>query len=167
MKDLNSLGLLLVENFLTDNEEAEIVSKIPETKILKNSGRNSIRRYGSNIPYKNQMESVDIPDYLDFIAEKIVKSGLLFVKPNSISINEYIKGNFIPHHIDSQQNGPIITIVSLLSDAIMEFAYKNNTEKIIIPRLSLIQLKDEIRHKWTHSILPVQNKRYSIVFRNS
>jgi hypothetical protein len=49
----------------------------------------------------------------------------------------------------------------------MEFAYKNNTEKIIIPRLSLIQLKDEIRHKWTHSILPVQNKRYSIVFRNS
>jgi hypothetical protein len=82
MKDLNSLGLLLVENFLTDNEEAEIVSKIPETKILKNSGRNSIRRYGSNIPYKNQMESVDIPDYLDFIAEKL--SSLAYYLLNQI-----------------------------------------------------------------------------------
>jgi alkylated DNA repair dioxygenase AlkB len=166
MIDLYSLGLVLVENFLTEKEELEIVSNIPESKIIKNSGRNSIRRYGSNIPYKNQMQSDIIPDYLDNISDKIVKYGLLSIKPNSISINEYLKGNSITAHIDSIQSGSVITILSLLSDATMVFEYKDNIEQVVIPRLSLLQLKNDIRYKWTHAVLPVKNKRYSIVFRN-
>lgn len=165
---LTGLGLILIPDFLTESEEKEIVSQIPESQYKKRtSERNSIRRFGSNIPYKNQIESNIIPDYLDKIAQKLVDNKLLLVKPNSVSINEYLPGNAIAPHIDSIESGPIITILSLLSDATMVLNHPTKEEQqILVPRLSILQLKNEIRYSWTHSILPVQNKRYSIVFRN-
>ena len=166
MNLLNSLGLVVVPDFLNKSEEDNIISNIPVTKIIKGSTRNSIRRYGSNTPYKNQMISDAIPEYLDNIALKIVNSGFLINKPSSISINEYLPGNSIAPHIDSLESGPEITIVSLLSDAIMVLALNNESHSVIVPARSLLQLKHEIRYKWTHSIMPVEKKRYSIVFRN-
>ena len=69
MSYLNSLGLILIPDFLTENDETYIVSKIPKSKTQKHSTqRNSIKRFGSNIPYKNQIESNTIPDFLDQIA---------------------------------------------------------------------------------------------------
>lgn len=167
MSYLHSLGLILIPDFLTEDDEANIVSNIPESKIHKRSSqRNSIKRFGSNVPYKNQIESNTIPDFLDQIAQKIVDAGLLTIKPNSVSINEYLTGNAIEPHIDSIESGPIITIVSLLSDATMVLANGKEKHEIIVPKQSILQLKDDIRYKWTHAILPVKNKRYSIVFRN-
>lgn len=166
MNVLYNLGLVLVPDFLTESEEQSIVSNIPPTRISKTSVRNSIRRYGSKIPYKNQIESETIPFYLDNLSQKIVDHGLLYSKPNSVSINEYLNGNAISPHIDSLDSGPIITIISLLSEATMVFEYCDQKNSIIIPPRSLLQLKDDIRYKWQHSILPVKNKRYSIVFRN-
>lgn len=166
MIDLYSRGLVLIPDFLSEEDQLSILSNIvPEVPIHKNT-RNSIKRYGSDIPYKNQLESHIIPEYLNDISDKIVSAGLLDTKPNSISINEYLVGNAIAPHIDSIESGPVITIVSLISDAIMEFTYNNNILQVNIPAKSLIQLKDEVRYKWRHSILPVKSKRYSIVFRN-
>lgn len=159
-------GLVLVENFLTNSEELEIVSKIPETPSINKHTRNSVRRYGSKTPYKNQIESEIIPEYLDKISLKIVSQGYLTDKPNSVSINEYLTGNSIAPHIDSLESGEIITIVSLLCNATMIFTFDSIEHKLDIPSRSLIQLKDELRYKWKHSILPVKSKRYSIVFRN-
>ena len=166
MNLLSSQGLVLVPAFLSKTEEDKIISNIPPTKATKGSSRNSIRRYGSNIPYKNQMISDTIPEYLDAVALKIVNDGFLTDKPNSISINEYLPGNFIPPHIDSLESGPIITIISLMSDAMMVLAFQEKSHTIVIPARSLLQLRDEMRYKWTHSILPVKDKRYSVVFRN-
>ena len=166
MNLLSSQGLVLVPDFLSKPEEDIIISNIPPTKTMKGSSRNSIRRYGSNIPYKNQMISDTIPEYLDSVSLKIVSNGFLTDRPNSISINEYLPGNSIPPHIDSIESGPLITIISLMSDAMMVLAFQEKSHTILVPARSLLQLKDEIRYKWTHSILPVRDKRYSIVFRN-
>ena len=48
----------------------------------------------------------------------------------------------------------------------MVFSRNKEQHKIIIPSRSIIQLKNEIRFEWKHSIEPVKLKRYSIVFRN-
>jgi hypothetical protein len=48
----------------------------------------------------------------------------------------------------------------------MVLANGKEKHEIIVPKQSILQLKDDIRYKWTHAILPVKNKRYSIVFRN-
>lgn len=166
MIDLYSNGLLLIENFISKSEEKDIVSNIPPTIDLNKNTRNSIRRYGSNVPYKNQIESSDIPQYLGKLCVKIFEKGLLQIVPNSVSINEYLVGNSIAPHIDSPESGEVITIISLLSDANMVFSKNDIEQKIIIPARSLIQLRDEVRYNWKHSILPVKSKRYSIVFRN-
>lgn len=166
IEDLYTKGLVLVNNFLDEQEELRVLSNIPETPIINKQTRNSIRRYGSKIPYKNQIESDTIPDYLDKLCDKIFDAGYLTTKPNSVSINEYLSGNSISPHIDSLESGKIITILSLLSEATMVFSMNNIKHSVnILPR-SLIQLKDEIRYKWKHAILPVKHKRYSIVFRN-
>lgn len=166
MNILYNKGLVLCPDFLTVSEELDIESHIPKSPKLNQHTRNSIKRYGSDIPYKNQIESTTIPEYLDNLSNKIVEYGFLSLKPNSISINEYLTGNAIAPHIDSLESGPIITIVSLLSDAMMEFSIADIKHTILVPARSLIQLKDEIRFKWKHAILPVKFKRYSIVFRN-
>lgn len=164
---LYAKGLILIDNFISEKEELDIISNIPPTNRTQSKNtRNSIRRYGSNIPYKNQMESEIIPDYLDKLSDKIVDQSLLDNKPNSISINEYLAGNAIAPHIDSMESGSIVTIISLLSEAIMSFSANDQEFLVTIPSRSLIQLTNEIRYKWKHGILPVKSKRYSIVFRN-
>lgn len=164
--DLFDKGLVVVHQFLTEQEENEVLQNIFPTPFINKHTRNSIKRYGSKEPYKNQIESTIIPDYLEYLCTKIVDRGFLDIKPNSVSINEYLTGNSIAAHIDSLESGKVISIISLLSDAEMVFSFGNIQSIVQIPRRSLIQLKDEIRYKWKHSILPVKSKRYSIVFRN-
>jgi alkylated DNA repair dioxygenase AlkB len=166
IKNFEAIGLNLYANFISLKEEKEILSNIePSTKINKGSDRNSIRRYGSNVPYKNQMESKGIPDFLETLCYKLVNEGYLPEKPDSVSINEYCIGNRIAAHIDSLASGEIISVLSLLSDATMVFSNDFQDFTLNIPRLSLVQMRNEIRYKWKHAILPVSNKRYSIVFR--
>jgi alkylated DNA repair dioxygenase AlkB len=168
MINTENIGLNLIEEFISEKEEKFIISNIGEPKKNINRSkllRNSIKRYGSSLPYENDMVSAIIPKYLDDISQKIVDKGYLDIKPNSVSINEYLKGNAIAPHIDSLTSGEIISVLSLLSDATMVF-HKNEDEfSIKLPRRSLVQIRDEIRYNWKHSVLPVSDTRYSIVFR--
>lgn len=167
-KNFEKLGLFIYYDFLSLDEESNILSHIEPTivKNRKGSDRNSVRRYGSNAPYKNQMVSEAIPLYLDLVCDRLVAQNLLEQKPDSVSINEYCVGNGIAPHIDSINSGKTITILSLMSDATMVFSNEFQQFNMKIPRLSITQMKDDIRYKWKHSILPVKQKRYSIVFRN-
>lgn len=165
--DTERLGLKLVLDFISIEEESEILSNIdPPKKTTKSKlMRNSVKRYGSSLPYDNDIVSNKIPKYLDNISTKILKSGYLPIRPDSISINEYLKGNSIAPHIDSKSSGDIITVLSLLSDTKMVFDRDGESFSIVLPRRSLVQLRDEIRYEWRHSVPPVSNNRYSIVFR--
>ncbi len=165
-EELQSLGLNLVLDFITSDEEVELVGKIKKSALKRTKSRNSIQRYGSSAPYKSNMVSATIPDYLDALSEKIFNNGLLQVKPNSVTINEYFAGQCITPHVDSKESGPIITILSLLSEAKMIFILNKIQHSIILPPRSVVQMKGELRTKWQHSIEPVTSTRYSIVFRN-
>jgi len=163
------LGLVVIPDFISEEEEAEILKNIaPSEKVKKGSGRNSIKRFGSNVPYKGNIVSTQVPDFLSKIAEKIHTQGFLNIIPDSVTINEYLKGQSISAHIDSAGSGPIITILGLASAATMKFELRNqNSFQIEFPPRCLVQLKGEIRTTWKHSILPVKDTRYSIVFRCS
>ena len=170
MDQLNNeqLGLKIIENFITEEEEQLILSQIDKSPSKKNQkSRNAIKRYGSSAPYKGNIVSKNIPEFLEFLSDKIVESGHLEVKPDSVSINEYMVGQQIDYHIDSKDSGPIISILSLLSPATMMFKYKREEKSIIIQPRTLIQMSGDIRDKWQHAIAPVENTGYSIVFRCS
>lgn len=166
-EELAKLGLYLTLDFITLEEEQELLSHIEPTNIKKTKSRNSILRYGSNLPYKSNVVSKTIPVYFDVLLKKLVVGEFVAKRPESVTVNEYKAGQEITAHIDSQLSGDVITILSLLSDATMVFAYQKEKKFVTLPARSLIQMKREIRYDWTHAILPVESLRYSLVFRCS
>lgn len=156
---IHTLGFSLTPNFITIEEEQELLSHMPKNPYKETRGRNTIERYGSQEPYKNGIISDTIPDHFTRLFDR-----LPFI-PDSVTINEYHIGQSIVPHIDA--GGEIITILSLASDARMILQLGQERYIVEIPSRSLSQMQGEIRRKWYHSIEPVKAVRYSIVFRQS
>lgn len=162
-------GLLFIPDFISPEEEAQVICHLGEPIISPKrdqTTRNNILRYGSKTPYAMGNVSVEIPSYLQFLSDKIV-SAQLSPMPHSVSVNEYLSGQKIDPHIDSERAGPIISIISLLSSAIMRFTKEDQVFDLELPPRSYVRMQDEVRYKWKHEILPVVDRRYSIVFRCS
>jgi alkylated DNA repair dioxygenase AlkB len=129
--------------------------------------RNAIVRFGSQKPFKDVLDG-KIPAHLDWLCAKLVAGNYTPVKPDSITINEYYPGQAIIPHIDPPACGPVITVLSLRSDATMVFTKKGEENLTIeLPARSLVQMRNVIRYDWQHEITPVKELRYSMVFRCS
>ena len=157
----------LILDVISKEEEQELLSKLnkEDTDIVSNKyDRSGLIRYGDSAD-SSYVKSEVIPDYLIDLSNKLVEQKILDELPASITINVYDKGSSIGPHIDRIEYGPVVTILSILSDA--ELVLLNNSKKINIslPPRSVIQLKGQYRNIWKHSILPVKEKRISIVFR--
>lgn len=166
LEELSSLGLSIIPDFITAEEELELLNFIgPANAKGKTSGRNTIKRYGSALPYSSNMVSSAVPEQLDKYCQKLVDAKLLDIKPDSVTVNEYLQGQVITPHIDSKSSGAVITVLSLKSEATMVLTKgKCKQSVVLLPRM-LLQMKDDIRNKWMHSVDPVKDIRYSIVFR--
>ncbi len=159
--------LVVIKDFISLDEENNILNNYKSTESTGKEKRNNIERYGSNLPYKGKMISYTIPDCYQDLCDKLIEKKVLRELPNSVTINEYHPGQIIKYHIDSKTSGQIITVISLLGSATMGF--KNKTEEFFInfPPRALVQISGDLRWNWKHCILPVEEKRYSLVFRNS
>lgn len=169
-QELSNLGFSIISDFISKEEEDFILNKINKSNGVSSRlfcGRNSVIRYGSDNCYKTNIVSSEIPDYFDFLIKRLVSSKLLDTEPNSLGINEYLKGQGINPHIDNEKCGEIISVLSLLSDAVMIFKNKKEEYQVSLPARCLVQMRGKIRYDWTHEILPVENTRYSIVFRKN
>ena len=164
---LESLGLSIYLNFINAEEEQELIKNIPSASknIKKTKARNNIFRYGSELPYKSNIISQEIPNCFCFLLDRLQEKQLVSSRPDSISINEYLEDQCIAKHIDSKSSGPVISVLSLLSDAKMIFTLKKEKLEVCLPARSLVQMRDKIRNEWFHEIEPVKHKRYSVVFR--
>lgn len=165
--DYLKLGLVITPDFITLEEEKAIMSNFDKRKFKGGKSRNTIKRYGSDAPYKSNMESKTVPPYLNVLSDRLVEKGLLNVKPDSVTVNEYLVGQGIAAHIDSVASGKVITVLSLLGSAQMVFQKGKESFSIDFPPRYVVQLTGEIRDKWQHSVPLVSEPRYSIVFRCS
>lgn len=154
----------LIDNFITEQEEQEILGLIKMTSVKRGEGRNTITRYGSILPYKAGVTPI-IPTFLEKYAQRIHSQHLTTDVPDSIAINEYLPTQSIDWHIDSRTSGPIIVVLSLMSEAVMGLRYDKARRDIILPPRSLLLLSGEERTIWEHCIYPVKKRRYSIIFR--
>jgi alkylated DNA repair dioxygenase AlkB len=172
LAELAPLGFHFVADFVTAAEEAELLSKLimrTVRGVQSHAGRNCVQRYGSSAPYNNHMVSDVIPPHFAALCQRLVDQQLVAHRPDSVTVNEYLRGQVIKAHVDALGGGPVITILSLGTPATMRFRRKNVDkfyDVVLTPR-SLIQMRDDLRYKWTHEILPVANARYSAVFRCS
>lgn len=167
-EELAKLGFSIIYDFITPDQETELIKNFKVSSFKKNTkSRNSIQRFGSNVPYKGSLVSKTIPEYFNFLLDKLIDQSLVAVKPESVTINEYLAGQGITPHIDSKGSGEVITVLSLLSSAEMVLSNKKLQHTVELPPRCLCQMRDEIRHIWQHSVKPVASTRYSIVFRCS
>lgn len=155
--------IIITPGYVSEDFEKEVLDLIEDNKtnpITNAINRNRVLRYGSKTPYPDRVISKDIPNIFDTFRNNIVF--------DSVTINEYYPGQAINWHIDDIRAGPDIFIISLLSDAHLEFRKSKTSEvfKFFVPRFSLTVFSDEIRYKYQH-YLKADEKRISIVFRNS
>ncbi len=120
--------------------------------------RNQVIRYGVNKPYDNNIVSPKIPALFNQFRNDI--------DFDSVTINEYLPDQIINWHVDLGKND--ICIISLLSDAEMQFRNPESGEEINVqmPRYSFFRMTGEMRSEWQHS-LKSSERRISVVFRKS
>jgi alkylated DNA repair dioxygenase AlkB len=151
-------------NVISIEEELALLESLAKAeKDSKVSNDRNLIRYGNSI-YSN--EKLDpIPDYLLDLCYKLIDQKILDALPEDITVNTYYPGNKMVPHIDKIDAGPVITVLSLLSDAKLILTYGAKREIILLPSRSIIQLKGIYRTHWKHSIEKLKHKRISIVFR--
>ena len=164
--ELSSFGLMLVENFITEEEEIRLLAALPKSKQSpQKKTRNNIWRYGKKRVYTDGHIEGPPPSLLVTLAQRLVEELDFPEAPECFTVNEYHKGQVIKPHTDQLACGPVITVLSLGSAATMRLAggYKEHTVELL-PR-SLVLMTGEVRTHWLHSIEPVADTRYSVVFR--
>jgi len=168
--DWQKRGLTLQLDFISSEEEQQLLDGIagtyrPSIGITSAKYRNSIHRFGAGDIYKDNIISSMIPAYFSPVISKLISNKLISGQPDAVTVNEYLAGQQIHPHIDAVEAGPVITVLSLLSPAVMLFTRGVAGFEVGLPPRSLVQMRDEIRNDWYHAILPVEATRYSIVFR--
>ena len=151
-------------DILSIEEESELLDKLLSEHGTRSTDR-TILRYGNSVYGHEKLDP--IPEYLLKLSNKLIDKKILDSIPEDITVNTYYPGDKIIPHIDKIDAGPVITILSLLSEAKLILTYGSKKENILLPSRSIIQLKGVYRTHWKHSIEKLKQKRISIVFRQT
>lgn len=151
------------DNYISHQEAADVLKFVQELFPVSAKDR-SVRRFGLTNSYASDKVSAEIPPVLQYLIDKLVSDE--YVRNiRHVTVNRYEPGQTIPFHIDSKEAGDMITIISLNSDCVMLFKEGNRTTQEYVPANSLVQFDGAERWEKKHSIEPVKDLRYSIVFR--
>ncbi|XP_011178335.1 alpha-ketoglutarate-dependent dioxygenase alkB homolog 6 [Zeugodacus cucurbitae] len=114
---------IYIPNFITSEEEKQILSQIsrtPKPKWTQLLNRRLIN-YGG-VPHPNGMIAEEIPDWLQVYMEKINNLNILRSrKANHVLVNEYLPGQGIMPHTDGPLFHPIISTISCGSYTVLNF----------------------------------------------
>ena len=177
-KEVDSIeidGLILIENFITPTEEQQLLScidsEIWDTRLCRRT-----QHYGYIYDYtsgKANTKAAPIPEWCNFIIDRLCSQNVLSERPNQIIINEYLPGQGIGPHIDdpnSFKDG--IVSLTLGSACMMDFSCTEDTKSVYLQRRSIVSLHRDARYKWKHGITPRKSdngikrlRRVSITFR--
>jgi len=176
------LGLQYIENYITIEEELELIKNIDNQSWL-NDLKRRVQHYGYKYDYKSKKITNDLrigklPEWLLYHSKKLQEQSIFKKEPEQAIINEYKTGQGISKHIDCIPCfDNTICSLSLLSNCIMIFEKDNQKIEIFLKSRSLLIMTGEARYKWKHSI-PARKKdmvngsynhrdrRISITFRN-
>ncbi|CAG8678303.1 6240_t:CDS:2, partial [Scutellospora calospora] len=129
-------GLYIIEDFITENEEQELIRAIDSRSWCGNDAHNITVM---NLAIDTAQNLGPLPTFTDFIINRFKQQKIIDFddEPNMCIINEYEAGQGIMPHTDAATIfGPIILSLSLLSSS---------------PRSLLIMTKSS-RYDYKHSI---------------
>ncbi|ORX97997.1 hypothetical protein K493DRAFT_313852 [Basidiobolus meristosporus CBS 931.73] len=157
-------GLLLIEDFITEEEEAELMAEVERGEWSgQGSGPNPemkrrTQHYGYvfSYRYRRVMSKLGpLPEHVQVVVKRMLDLGVLALPPNSCIVNEYQPGQGIMPHIDAPTIfGPKIISLSLLSPCLMTFEQVKTREKhdVLLRPRSLVVMTEASRFDYKHSI---------------
>jgi len=176
-------GLTYLESYISEDEADRLVQEI-DAAPWRTDLKRRVQHYGYRYDYKaRQARQEDylgpLPELFHKLAERLTAEGYFQAIPDQVIINEYQPGQGISAHIDCQPCfGETIASVSLLSACVMRFASQIASQQMELhfQPASLLVLKGDARHMWTHAIPPrktdviegqkhVRSRRISLTFR--
>jgi alkylated DNA repair dioxygenase AlkB len=155
------IGLELITEYLTPEDEVEVMKGITQKpKAKKNGIRNSFKQYLD--------EGQSPPEKLSWLRDKLIADGHLPAPATRITVSEYYPGDALAAHIDIPDQGAVIAVASLLSPANMVFAREGYPDYVVeLPPRSVVFLRGESRYLWSHAVLPLAALRYSVAFHGT
>uniref|UniRef100_A0AC34G3K1 Alpha-ketoglutarate-dependent dioxygenase AlkB-like domain-containing protein n=1 Tax=Panagrolaimus sp. ES5 TaxID=591445 RepID=A0AC34G3K1_9BILA len=157
-------GLLILDNFLNEDEETKLVKEIETTPwALSQSGRRK-QDYGPKVNFKHKKVKCDrfigVPKYADELLKRMNEksNGILnSYQPFELCNLEYEPSRLSAielHQDDMWIWGNRLISLNLLSDSVM--TYENSQSKQIVfvfmQRRYLLSMFNEARYKWKHGI---------------
>jgi alkylated DNA repair dioxygenase AlkB len=171
-------GLLMVSDFLLEEEEAKLIKLVDEAPWLPALSRR-VQHYGWKYDYKARRINSNsylgpLPEWAMDLGQRLLENGFLKENPDQVIVNEYIENQGIGKHVDCLDcfRGAIVTI-SLCETWQMTFRGPDG-QKIekTLPRKSAVILDGPARETWTHEIPKrkkepsgVRGRRVSLTFR--
>ena len=176
-------GLTYLENYIPEYEADRLVREI-DAAPWRTDLKRRVQHYGYRYDYKaRQARREDylgsLPELFQQLAERLTAEGHFQSVPDQVIVNEYQPGQGISAHIDCQPCfGATIASLSLLSACVMRFTSQTHSQQmdLHLQSASLLVLKDDARHLWTHGIQPrksdviagqkhYRSRRISLTFR--
>ena len=164
-EDFGIPGLSIVREFLTEEEEQEVLAEI-DNGDWSNELQRRVQHYGWRYDYK--LKQVDpsmrvgpLPAWADRIAQRLFDTGCVRELPDQVIVNEYIKDQGIAPHIDSRSSfADGVAMISLLETWEMQFQKQGSNHKVVVKldRRSATLLDGEARHEWKHAIPKRKNE---------
>jgi alkylated DNA repair dioxygenase AlkB len=149
----------LYRDVITVEEEIELNQNIPN--LIRKYSR-KILRYGVS-KYNNNLISLEVPQYLLDLSDKLTELGILKFVPKDYTINIYKPNDFIDYHIDLGDDDTLI--LSILTPINFNLRKGDEMVSFEFPQRSALLLTGEYRTDWEHSIERVTDRRISVVFR--
>lgn len=169
VKDVPSTCFYIPE-FITEAEENLLIHNIAKTSAVRWTQLKNRRLMNfGGVPTQKGMIAEEIPVYLQTYLDKVNELKIFGdAKANHILLNEYRAGQGIMSHFDGPLFYPTITTISVGSHTVLEFHQPrsdnenvdpSNTQpafKLLVERRSLLVLKDDLYHRFMHSISEVE-----------
>lgn len=173
-------GLILVENFVDEQEETALIEAI-DAREWSDQLKRRTQQYGYIYDYSSKggsagpsKKAAPIPEAFRLVVERMSDKSLLH-DPDQVIVNEYQPGQGIGAHIDHKTKfEDNIGSLSLLTPVTMEFTKDSKKIRLLLPRRSLLLMRREARYEWSHGISPVKTdpltkqarkRRVSLTFR--
>jgi alkylated DNA repair protein alkB family protein 8 len=183
-------GLRLVEDFLSEDEEAALLNQLDEEGSWDDRLSRRVQHYGYEFDYQSRKALAGHPMIpfpalaqrtLQRIADELCPDA---VNLNQLTVNEYLPGQGISAHIDTHSCfGDMMLSVSLGADILMRFipasAHVSQQERLSfwLPRRSVLIMEGPSRFAFKHAIplrktdsvdgeIVKRERRVSLTFRS-
>jgi alkylated DNA repair protein (DNA oxidative demethylase) len=170
-------GLVYRPDFVTDDEERELVARMDEIDFREvvmhgQAAKRTVRHYGLDYGYESWKLTPGEPLPSEFVWVRDRCAELAGVEPEALAqilVSRYPPGAGIGWHRDAPMFGAAIVGVSLGAPCRMRFqrtaAGVRRVFALELEPRSAYVLAGQARSAWQHSIPPTKALRYSLTFR--